>query len=396
LPTERPAVTLKGGEHRRVAAGHPWVFSNEVIMDARTKAIPPGSVATVTSYDGRALGTGLFNPHSLIAARLLSREPDALIDRRFLAERLQRAKDLRDRLFEEPFYRLVHAEADGLPGLIIDRFGEALVVQANTAGMERLLPELLAALDEIVRPAAVMLRNDSAARTLEGLESYSRWTKGAPEGPIELVENGVRFLADPGEGQKTGWFFDQRENRAAVTRLAGGVRVLDVYCYTGGFAVQAAAAGAAAVLGLDRSEPALALAERSAALNGVSARCRFERGDAFGTLETLAAEGESFDVVVADPPAFVKAKKELNQAARGYRKLARLASALVRPSGFLFIASCSHHMTPENFGEQVARGLSDAGRGGRIVRASGAGPDHPVHPFLPETAYLKAVLLQID
>jgi 23S rRNA (cytosine1962-C5)-methyltransferase len=389
-------VTLKGGEHRRVAVGHPWVFSNEVIMDARTKALAPGSVATVTSYDGRALGTALFNPHSLIAARLLAREPDAVIDRRFLAERLQRAKALRDRLFEQPFYRLVHAEADGLPGLIIDRFGEALVLQANTAGMERLLPELLAALDAVLRPGAVMLRNDSPARTLEGLESYSHWAAAAPEGPIELVENGVRFLADPGEGQKTGWFFDQRENRAGVARLAGGARVLDVYCYTGGFAVQAAAAGATAVLGVDRSEPALALAARSAALNGAEARCRFERGDAFATLETLATQGEGFDIVVADPPAFVKAKKELNQAARAYRKLARLSAALVRPGGFLFIASCSHHMTPDNFGEQVARGLGDAGRGGRIIRASGAGPDHPAHPFLLETAYLKALLLQID
>lgn len=390
-------ITLKGGEHRRVSAGHPWVFSNEVIMDARTKAIAPGSVATVTSYDGRALGTALFNPHSLIAARLLTREPDAVIDRRFLAGRLQRARMLRDRLFgQQPYYRLVHAEADGFPGLAVDRFGQALVLQVNSAGMERLLPDLLDALDEVLQPAAVMLRNDSPSRTLEGLERYGRWAKGKIEGPVELIENGVRFLADLGEGQKTGWFFDQRENRTSVARLAGGARVLDVYCYTGGFAVQAAAAGATEVLGVDRSVPALALAARSAALNGVAEHCRFERGDAFDTLETLAARSEGYDIVVADPPAFVKSKKELNQAARGYRKLARLAAALVRPGGFLFIASCSHHMTPENFGEQVARGLGDAGRDGRILRASGAGPDHPVHPFLPETAYLKALLLQLD
>jgi 23S rRNA (cytosine1962-C5)-methyltransferase len=379
-----------------VIAGRPWVFSNEVIMDARTKALAPGSLVTVASYDGHALGTAMFNPHSLIAARLLARDPAAAIDRRFLGERLERARALRDRLFGQPFYRLVHAEADDLPGLVIDRFGERLVVQVNTAGMELLLPELLAALDQVLRPAAVMLRNDSAARTLEGLESYVRWAKGGAEGPVELVENGVRFLADLGEGQKTGWFFDQRENRANVGRLAGGASVLDLYCYTGGFAVQAAAGGAASVLAIDRSEPALVLAARSAALNGVEGRCRLERGDAFGTLEALAGRGERFDIVVADPPAFVKAKKELNQAARGYRKLARLAAALVKPGGFLFIASCSYHMTAENFGEQVARGMGEAGRSGRILRASGAGPDHPVHPFLPETAYLKALLLQID
>jgi 23S rRNA (cytosine1962-C5)-methyltransferase len=396
LATERPVILLKGGEHRRVAAGHPWVFSNEVVMDAAAKAIAPGSVVSVASHDGRVLGTALFNPHSLIAARLLSRDPAAAIDRGFFAERLQRAAALRDRLFERPFYRLVHAEADGFPGLVIDRFGDGLVLQANSAGMERLLPELLAALDEVMSPRAVMLRNDSPARKLEGLADESRWAKGGLEGPIELVENGVRFLADLGAGQKTGWFFDQRENRASVARLAAGARVLDVYCYTGGFAVQAAAAGAAAVLGIDRSEPALALAARAAALNGAEASCRFERGDAFGALEGLAAQGERFDIVVADPPAFVKSKKELNQAARGYRKLARLAAGLVRPGGFLFIASCSHHMTAENFGEQTARGLGDADRGGRILRASGAGPDHPVHPSLPETAYLKALLLQID
>jgi 23S rRNA (cytosine1962-C5)-methyltransferase len=396
IAAARPTVTLKGGEHRRVIAGRPWVFSNEVIMDARTKALAPGSLVTVASYDGHALGTAMFNPHSLIAARLLARDPAAAIDRRFLGERLERARALRDRLFGQPFYRLVHAEADDLPGLVIDRFGERLVVQVNTAGMELLLPELLAALDQVLRPAAVMLRNDSAARTLEGLESYVRWAKGGAEGPVELVENGVRFLADLGEGQKTGWFFDQRENRANVARLAGGASVLDLYCYTGGFAVQAAAGGAASVLAIDRSEPALVLAARSAALNGVEGRCRLERGDAFGTLEALAGRGERFDIVVADPPAFVKAKKELNQAARGYRKLARLAAALVKPGGFLFIASCSYHMTAENFGEQVARGMGEAGRSGRILRASGAGPDHPVHPFLPETAYLKALLLQID
>ena len=394
--TTRPTVTLKGGEHRRVVSGHPWVFSNEVIMDNRTKALAPGSLVTVGSYDGRPLGTFMFNPHSLIAARLLTRDPAAAVDRRFLAERLERARALRDRLFGAPFYRLVHAEADDLAGLVIDRFGDRLVVQVNTAGMDRLLSDLQAALDEVLRPAAVLLRNDSGARTLEGLEGYVRWAKGGGEEPLELVENEVRFLADLGEGQKTGWFFDQRENRASVARLAGGARVLDLYCYTGGFAVQAAAGGAAAVLGVDRSEAALALAGRSAALNGVEGRCRFERGDAFGTLEGLAGEGERFDIVVADPPAFVKSKKELNQAARGYRKLARLAAALVKPGGFLFIASCSHHMTPENFGEQVARGLGEAGRSGRILRASGAGPDHPVHPFLPETAYLKALLLQID
>jgi 23S rRNA (cytosine1962-C5)-methyltransferase len=395
-PSLRPTITLKRGEQKRVLGGHPWVYSNEVVMDAAAKALAPGSLVRLVGHDGRAIGTAVFNPRPLIAARLLSRDADAPVDRDFLAARLGSALTLRTRLFDAPYYRLVHAEADALPGTIIDRFGDVLVVQVNTAGMEQLLPELLAALEAVLHPSTILLRNDGAMRALEGLDSYVRFAKGSLEGPLELVENGVRFLADPSEGQKTGWFFDQRDNRAAVARLARDARLLDVYCYTGGFAVQAAAAGAKAVLAIDRSEAALALAARSAALNGVAERCRFERGDAFQTLESLGSRSERFDIVVADPPAFVKSKKDLNQAARGYRKLARLAAALVSAKGFLFIASCSYHMAPDHFAQEVARGLVDAGREGRIVRSAGAGPDHPVHPALPETAYLKGMLLQLD
>jgi 23S rRNA (cytosine1962-C5)-methyltransferase len=395
-PSLRPAIALKRGEQKRVLGGHPWVYSNEVVMDAAAKALTPGSLVRLVSHDGRAIGTAMFNPRPLIAARLLSRDADASVDRGFLAARLEPALALRTRLFDAPFYRLVHAEADALPGTIIDRFGDALVLQVNTAGMERLLPELLAALETVLHPSTILLRNDGAMRALEGLDAYVRFAKGGVEGPLELVENGVRFLADLGEGQKTGWFFDQRDNRAAVARLAAGARLLDVYCYTGGFAVQAAVAGAKEVLAIDRSDAALALAARSAELNGVADRCRFERGDAFQTLEALGTRGERFDIVVADPPAFVKSKKDLNQAARGYRKLARLAAALVRAKGFLFVASCSYHMAPDHFALEVARGLVDAGREGRIIRSAGAGADHPVHPALPETAYLKGLLLQLD
>jgi 23S rRNA (cytosine1962-C5)-methyltransferase len=392
----RPTIVLKAGEHKRVLTGHPWIYSNEVVMDAAAKALAAGSLVRIVSHDGRAVGTAMFSPRPLIAARLFGRDPATAIDRDFLAGRLARALALRNKLFQAPYYRLVHAEADGLPGTVIDRFGDTAVVQINTAGMELLQPALLASLDDVVAPATVILRNDGPMRVLEGLDSYVRCSKGSIDGPIELVENGVRFLADPREGQKTGWFFDQRDNRAAVAGLAPGARLLDVYCYTGGFAVQAAVGGAAAVVGIDRSEPALELAGRAAALNGVAARCRFQRGDAFATLEGLYGQGERFGVVVADPPAFVKSRKEINQAARAYRKLARLAAAVVEPGGFLFIASCSHHMTADNFAEQVSRGLGDAARQGRILRSSGAAADHPVHPALPETAYLKGLLLQID
>ena len=390
------SITLRPEAHRRLLFGHPWVYSNEIVMDAAAKALPPGSVVRLLRADGEPLALAFFNPHPLIAARILTRRVDAAIDAGFLAARLTRARALRDRLYEQPFYRLIHAEADGFPGTVVDRFGGLLVAQVNSAGMELLLPALLEAFERVLRPEAVLLRCDSSARGLEGLESYVKLAKGHLEGPVELHENGVQFLADPSGGQKTGWFFDQRENRASVARLSAGLSFLDLYSYAGGFALAAAATGAREVTAVDRSEAALALAEKSAAMNGLQDRCRFRRAEAFEELERLGAQGTRFGVVVADPPAFVKSKKELKQGARGYRKLARLAAAVVEPSGFLFIASCSHNMPVEEFERQVARGLVDAGREGRILRAAGAAPDHPVHPALPESAYLKSLVLQLD
>ena len=395
-PKTRPIVTLQPGRHKRADSGHPWVYSNEIVMDAAAKALPPGTLVTLRKAGGEALGVATFNAHTLVSARLLDRDAKRRIDRDFFAARLESALALRRRLYAEPHYRLVHAEADGLPGIAADRFGDVLVAQINTAGMARLEEEWVAACDAVLAPRAIVLRNDSPARALEGLEPELRIAKGEIAGPIELVENGARFLADPREGQKTGWFFDQRDNRRFVAGLSTGARVLDLYCYAGGFAVAAAQAGADAVLALDRSEPALALAAAAAALNGVGQRCRFQRADAFGELSRLVAAGERFGVVIADPPAFVKSKKDLGPGLRGYRKLARLAAALVEPGGVLFIASCSHNVEPADFAEAVRRGLEDAERSGRILRSAGAAPDHPVHPWLPESAYLKAQALVLD
>ncbi len=365
-------------------------------MTAEAKALPPGTAVTVVDAGGERLGVATFNPHSLIALRLLTREPDMAIDAAFLVQRLQHALALREALWERPFYRLVHAEADGLPGLIIDRYGDVLAVQTNTAGMELLLPDLLQACDEVLKPQAVVLRNDSPVRNLEGLELYHRVAKGTLAGPVEVEENGARFLADLAEGQKTGWFYDQRDNRAFMARLARGRRTLDVYTYAGGFGVLAAVAGATEVMAIDRSEHSLGLASDAATLNGVAERCRFVRSEAFGEMERLAKDGQRFGVVVADPPAFVKSKKDLGAGAKGYRKMVRLAAALVEPGGFLFAASCSHHMPVELFLEEIRHGLGQAGRTGSVLRAAGAGPDHPVHPFLPESAYLKALVLRLD
>jgi 23S rRNA (cytosine1962-C5)-methyltransferase len=394
--SDRPTIKLLPGRHKRARHGHPWVYSNEIAMDAAAKALAAGTLVTLEAADGEALGTAFFNPHSLVAARLLSPDPGAAIDAGFLGERLRRALALRALLYPEPYYRLVHAESDGLPGLIIDRYGDVLAVQANTAGMERLLPPLLEALDALLAPRAVALRNDSPVRALEGLDSYARIAKGSLDGPTELIENGCRFLADLSGGQKTGWFFDQRDNRAFMASLSRDRRVIDLYCYSGGFAIEAAAAGAREVLAIDRSEAALELAQRAAALNGVAGRCRFGRGQAFGEMERLAAAGERFEVVICDPPAFVKSRRDVATGAKGYRKMARLAATLAAPGGFVFLASCSHNMAAERFAEEVGRGIAQAGRGGRILRSAGAAPDHPVHPQLPESAYLKAEVLQLD
>src|SRR5215469_14345654 len=395
-PGMRPSVILLPGRDRRAAGGHPWVYSNEVRMDADAKALAPGSLVTVRRTDESALGVAMFNPHTLIAARLLDRDAARPIGRRFLLRRLERALKLRERLFAKPYYRLVHAEADGLPGLVVDRFGTTLVVQSNTAGMARLEPLALEALRQLLRSDAIVLRNDSPARVLEGLPLETRVAAGTLEGPVSIEENGAAFRADLLSGQKTGWFFDQRDNRRFVAALACHARVLDLYCYTGGFAVQAARAGAAAVIGIDRSEPALALAAEAAALNGVAETCSFQRGEAFAEASRLAATTERFDIVIADPPAFAKSRKEAPAALRGYRKLARLAASVAARNGFLFLASCSFNVGAEEFAEAVRRGLADAGRAGSILRSAGADADHPIHPALPESAYLKTLTLALD
>ena len=392
----RPLVVLQPGAQRRSLAGHPWVYSNEIVMDEAARALAPGTLVRLAAADGRPLGTYGFNPHTLIAARRLSRDPDTIIDAGFIATRLERALRLRARLAAEPYYRLIHAEADGLPATIVDRYGDVVVVQLNSAAADRLQPALLEALEAVLSPAAILLRNDSAARTLEGLPETVTMAKGAIEAPLPLVENGVRFFADPAAGQKTGWFYDQRDNRALVAKLARGLSLLDVYAYCGGFAVQAAAGGAASVLAIDRSAEALKLAARAAEANGVAGICTFRRGDAFAELGALDEQGVRFDVVVADPPAFVKSRKDLPQGLRAYRKLARLSAALVAPGGFLFLASCSYHVGPGELAAEIARALQDLRREGRILHQGGAALDHPVHPALPESAYLKAQLLQLD
>lgn len=391
-----PTIKILPGEDRRLRGGSPWLFSNEIRMDEAARALPPGSIVRLMAPTGKIMGVAHFNPRSLIAARVLTRNKDAQIDRAFVARRVARALALRQRLFEAPHYRLIHAEADGLPGLVVDRFGDILVVQCNSAGMNAIADLVVAALEEVVQPRVVVLRNDTASRSLEGLESEVRVVNGELDGPLELVENGLRFRADPLSGQKTGWFYDQRPNRLFAAKLCRGEDVLDVYSYCGGFALTAAAHGASSVHAVDSSAAALDLARSSAELQGTAGICTFGRSEAFAFLDAAAKEKRRFGVVIADPPAFVKSKKDLASGLKGYAKLARLAAGLVTEPGFLCLGCCSHHVSLDQFATAAWSGIREAGRGGRLIHTAGAGSDHPVHPALPETAYLKFLAYALD
>lgn len=391
--SKRPAIIVKPRQGRRARAGAPWVFSNEIVMEADAKSLVPGTAVDLKGDDGQDFGSGFFNSKSLIAVRLFAREIGVAVDEEFFVTRLKRAIVLRERFYRQPFYRLVHAEGDGLPGLVIDRFGDILVLQVTIAGMEKALPLLIAALNKLLAPEAIILRNDTPARALEGLDSYVRVAQGAP-GRIAVEENGARYFADLGQGQKTGWYFDQRDNRHFIAGLAQGRTVLDAYSYTGGFGILAAKAGAKEVICLDSSEPALKLAEESAAANKVSIRA--VKADVFEEMARLGAQKERFDIVLADPPPFVKSRKDLEPGAKAYRKLARAAADVAAPGGLLLLASCSHNISLERFAAECAAGILKSGRAASLIHSAGAGPDHPVHPMLPETAYLKALVYALD
>ena len=389
-----PLLRLNKGQERRLKSGYPWAFSNEIAMKPELRQWLPGAPVRLEGDDGWRVGTFMFNPRSLIAARLLDRDPACVIDAGFVRNRIASAAALRARVCDSPYHRLVHAEADGMPGLIIDRFADVAVVQANTAGMDRLLPEIVAALLAELPLRAIVARNDSPSRQHEGLPEQVALLHGETA-ECEAVEGGVRFPIDPLTGQKTGFFFDQHPNRDRVAALSGGGRMLDVFCHIGAFGLRCAAAGAAHVTLVDASAPALEHAARAAAANGLSDRVTTRRGDAFDVMTELAQEGERFEVVVCDPPAFAKSKKDQAAGLRAYSRLARLAAPLTAPGGFLFIASCSHHAPLDMFAAAVAEGLHRGKRDGRIIYTGYAGPDHPVHPHLPESAYLKGQLIQL-
>jgi 23S rRNA (cytosine1962-C5)-methyltransferase len=384
-------LRLAKNEEKRLRAGHLWIFSNEVDTAATPlKAFRPGDLAAVEDARGQPLGVAYVNPDTLICARLLSRDPRAAITEKFFLRRLETALALRQRLFGRPFYRLVHGESDGLPGLVVDRFGDVLTVQTNTAGMERLQGAIVAALEKFLSPRAVVLKNTSSLRQLEGLEEYTRIASGTLDGLVEIEENGVKFRIDVLGGQKTGWFFDHRANRAFASGLAKGQRVLDLFSYAGGWGIQAAAAGAEEVDCVDGSEAAIALARQNAELNGVADQVSYEHGDAFEFLKLAREERRKYGLIILDPPALIKRKKDVKAGIEAYRRLNQGALQLLEPGGVLVSASCSHHLHREVLHDILRATARHGDRHLVFIAQGGQGPDHPIHPAIPETDYLKA------
>jgi len=391
-----PVIRLLPGSEKRLRAGQPWLFSNEIEMNEEAKRLEPGALVRLRAPSGKIYGVGHFNPHSLIAVRVLTRNKDAVIDRRFFETRFARALTLREQMFGAPFYRLVHAEGDGLPGLVIDRHGRHLVLQINTAGMDRMREPILEALARVVPADGVLLRGDTSGRALEGLDGAIEVLAGEVPDELEIRENGLPFVIAPRSGQKTGWYYDQRLNRLFSRMLVRDRTVLDLYAYSGAFGLNAVAAGARSAVLVDSSGPALGRARASAALQGVAEKVECIEEDGFAFLEHAATERRRFGAVFADPPAFVRSRKHLPVGLRSYRKLARDCAALVQEGGFLALSCCSHNVSPDAFFEEVTAGIRAAGRGARLLQRSGAGPDHPVHPALPETAYLKFLAFALD
>ncbi len=388
-------LRLKRREERRLRAGHLWIYSNEVDNEATPlRAFAPGEPVRILAANGKPLGTGYVNPHSLICARILSRRPDRVPGRSLLVHRLKVALALRERLFERPFYRLVYGEGDGLPGLVLDRYDDLFVAQITTAGMERLRGALEEALERMFRPRGILFRNDSPVRTLEGLALAVEQRGEVPEF-TEVEEGGARFRVALAGGQKTGWFFDQRDNRSLMTRFARGARVLDAFSYVGGWGIRAALAGAAEVVCLDSSRQALALLEVNAVANGVQDRVRIERADAFDGLRALRDAGERFDLVILDPPAFIKRRKDYRRGSEAYHALNRLGMRLLGRDGILVSASCSSYLAPEGLQQILLQEARHLDRNLQLLARGGQALDHPVHPAIAETAYLKALFCRL-
>lgn len=394
VPQTIGTVVLRPKEERRILSGHAWVFSNEI---EKIEGSPPaGSVVAVNRSNGRLVGYGLFNPGSLIAVRIFSRR-EPTIDRSFLAERFRKAASLRERLYPGgTAHRLVHGESDGVPGLIVDRYGASFCIQTVALGIDLLKEEVCGALEDVFQPLAIVERNDSALRFLEGLPQTVGILRGALPDPVRIEEADLTFEVDLLHGHKTGFYFDQRENRAALRRFAPGTRALDAFSHDGAFGLHLAKAGARETLGIDVGEEVVARARRNADLNGLGGACRFEAGDAVEALARLREAGERFDLIVLDPPSFTRSKKGVAAARRAYVDVNRKAMRILERGGILATSSCSHHITEPTFLECVQEAALSVDRSLRLLEWRTQAPDHPILPAMPETRYLKFAILQVD
>jgi 23S rRNA (cytosine1962-C5)-methyltransferase len=381
---------------RAIRHGFPWVYANELVTDRRTKAIPAGALAILQDEKRQPLGLVAMNPNSKIIARVLDTDTDATLDHDWFVTRIARALRLREQLFDAPFYRLIHAEADGFPGVIVDRFGDTCVVQPNAAWADVHLEMLCAAIAEVTGVANVLKNASGRTRSLEGLDDVSRAVIGAaPDAPLPVQMNGATYMADLTGGQKTGLYFDQRPNHAFMANLSKGARVLDVFSHVGGFSLAALAGGAKSALAVDGSAPALDLASQGAAAMGKSDAFSTRQGDAFEVLTSLRAEGAEFDVIICDPPAFAPSRQAVEAGLRAYEKVARLAAQLVAPDGVLGLCSCSHAADLAQFRNACVRGIGRGGRRASLIHTGFAGADHPLLPQLAESGYLKALFFRL-
>ncbi len=393
---EYPALYLKRGEDARLRAGHLWVFANEVdVARSPLNTFEAGEACAIVAASGKPIGVGYVNPHSLICARLVARGVDHPLDASLLTHRLQVALALRERLHDEPFYRLLYGESDGVPGLTLDRFDDVIVAQATTAGIERLKPQIEAAVQKVVKPRALIWKNDAGIRELEGLMAYADIGFGEPPGALRVREGGIEFAVDAIGGQKTGWFYDQRSDRDALAPFVKGKRVLDMFAYLGAWGLRAAAMGAKEVTCVDASASAVKLIGQNAERNGLADRVHAERADAFDYLKALREKREHFDLVILDPPAFVKRKKDLKEGALAYRRINELAMQVLARDGILVTCSCSYHMSRTALLDAVQRGARHLDRNVQVLQQLQQAPDHPVHPAIPETEYLKGFVCRV-
>ncbi len=391
-----PELRLKKNEDRRLRSGHAWIYSNEIdTKQTPLKEFAVGQWCHVTNNRGRVLGTAYVNPNTLICARLVSRFEKEPLTLAILIKKIETALHLRDRIFSIPCYRLIFGESDALPGLVVDRYNDILVVQVTTAGMDNIQDEIVEALINVVKPKSILLRNDSGSRKLEGLELYSKTILGELPELVELEENGTRFVTSLDKGQKTGWFYDHRLNRQRTQSYVKDKRVLDVFSYVGGWGVEALQAGAKEVTCVDASGFALNLAQESAILNSREKDFKTIEGDAFETLKALNEEGEKYDVVILDPPAFVKRRKDLKEGSLAYRRINRLAMNLIKNEGILVSASCSYHLGREQLLNEIRQASYLADVECQVLEQGHQGPDHPVHPSMKETDYLKSYICHI-